>query len=149
MRNDRLGIAFSSPALIQVLNNIKAPYNISTPTATLAHRALSPAGLSLLATKIATLKSNHAYLHAALLALPKVLRILGAGNANFLLAQIGTDGKVDNARAEKCYKFMAETDKVVVRFRGNEVGCEGCLRVTVGTREECEEVVRRLGSLLK
>lgn len=44
---------------------------------------------------------------------------------------------------------MAREDKVVVRYRGNEVGCEGCLRITVGTREECEEVVRRLGKLLK
>ena len=56
---------------------------------------------------------------------------------------------MDNKRAEKCYKFMAESDKVVVRFRGNEIGCEGCLRVTVGTMEECVEVVERLGELLK
>lgn len=134
--------------MIQILNNIKAPYNISTPTATLALRALSPAGLSLLATKIATLKANHQTLRTAILALPNVLQVLGAGNANFLLAQIGTNGRPDNVKAERIYKQMAENDQVVVRFRGKEVGCEGCLRITVGTEEECHTVVEKLGRLL-
>jgi len=44
---------------------------------------------------------------------------------------------------------MAERDRVVVRFRGNEVGCEACLRITVGTRDECERVVERLRELLQ
>lgn len=130
--------------MIQILNNIKAPYNISTPTAALALRALSSEGLALLATKITTLKANHASLHAALLTLPNVLQILGSGNANFLLAQIGTNGIPDNRKAERIYKAMAEKEKVVVRFRGNEVGCEGCLRITVGTSEECEVVINKL-----
>ncbi|CAL1708908.1 unnamed protein product [Somion occarium] len=38
----RLGIAIAHPALIQILMNTKAPYNISTPTASLALSALSP-----------------------------------------------------------------------------------------------------------
>jgi histidinol-phosphate aminotransferase len=145
---NRLGIAYSSSALIQVLNNIKAPYNISTPTATLALRALSPPGLALLAVNISILKTNHHTLRSAILALPNVLQILGAGNANFLLAQIGTDGKPDNKKAERIYKSMAENDQVVVRFRGNEVGCKACLRITVGTAEECRVVVEKLKKLL-
>lgn len=84
-----------------------------------------------------------------MLALPNVLQVLGAGNANFLLAQIGTAGKPDNVRAEKIYKHMAEKDQVVVRFRGNEVGCEGCLRITVGTAEECTVVLEKLAALLR
>jgi histidinol-phosphate aminotransferase len=65
-----------------------------------------------------------------------------------LLAQIGTDGKPDNKKAERIYKSMAENDQVVVRFRGNEVGCEACLRITVGTAEECRVVVEKLKKLL-
>lgn len=133
-----------------MLNNIKAPYNISTPTASLALRALSPTGLSLLASKIATLQANHARLCAAVLKLPNVLQVLGGGHANFLLAQIGgSDGRPSNARAESIYTEMAEKEKVVVRFRGREVGCEGCLRITVGTEEECEVVVQKLAALLR
>ncbi|GAA5891738.1 hypothetical protein JCM6882_006189 [Rhodosporidiobolus microsporus] len=146
----RLGIAISSPPLVQVLNNIKAPYNISTPTATLAKRALSDSGLALFRTNIATLNENRAWLRAALGATPGVIAILGAGHANFLMAQIGAkDGKADNDLAKRAYLHLAEREKVVVRFRGNEVGCEACLRVTVGTRNECEEVVRVLGAFLE
>ncbi|GAA6058199.1 hypothetical protein JCM3770_005008 [Rhodotorula araucariae] len=145
----RMGIAISSPEIIQVLNNIKAPYNISTPTASLALRALSPEGIAAFRANIATLNANRAWLASALVKLPNILALPGAGDANFLLAQVGTAGKPDNARALKVYTHMAETDKVVVRFRGNEVGCEACLRITVGTRGECERVVERLGELLQ
>ncbi|GAA5924239.1 hypothetical protein JCM3775_005632 [Rhodotorula graminis] len=146
----RLGIAISSPELIQVLNNVKAPYNISTPTATLALRALSPQGLTTFRSNIATLISNRTYLAEQLAALPAILALPGAGDANFLLAQVGgEDGKPDNERAKRVYTHMAEQDQVVVRFRGNEVGCEACLRITVGTRQECERVVERLTELLK
>jgi histidinol-phosphate aminotransferase len=144
-----LGVAYSSPPIIQILNNIKAPSNISTPTAALAMRALSPAGLKLLRANIATLNSNRTWLHSALLKLPSVLRILGAGDANFLLVQIGTEGAPDNVKAQAVYTKMAQVEKVVVRFRGNESGCEGCVRITVGTMEECETVIEKLGQLLQ
>ncbi|GAA5994016.1 hypothetical protein JCM5350_001610 [Sporobolomyces pararoseus] len=147
----RLGVAISSPPLVQILNNIKAPYNVSTPTASLALRALSPSGLSKFYENIATLKENRTWLAEKLLT-PQmqqlgVVQILGKPHANFLLVQIGNKqevGKPDNERSERLYKYMAEQDKVVVRFRGKELGCEGCLRVTVGSREECERVVERL-----
>ncbi|KAL8280786.1 hypothetical protein RQP46_006790 [Phenoliferia psychrophenolica] len=145
----RLGIAYSTPSLIQILNNIKAPYNVSTPTAALALRALSPAGIDLFRTKIATLNANRDWLQKALLGVPNVLRILGSEASNFLMAQVGSGGEPDNLRAKSVYTKMAQEEKVVVRFRGNEYGCEACLRITVGTMAECEAVVAKLTALLK
>ncbi|KAG5640437.1 hypothetical protein DXG03_008670 [Asterophora parasitica] len=152
----RLGIALAHPAIIQVLTNTKAPYNISTPTAALALSALSPASLALTRTKIQTLIEQRGELLRAL-AEPK-LTVLGVGtavgghNANFVLVPIhdkdGT-GKPDNERALKVYKSLAEEQGVVVRFRGNEPGCEGCLRITVGGEEETAAVVGRLGDVLE
>ncbi|KAK4057328.1 histidinol-phosphate transaminase [Microbotryomycetes sp. JL221] len=144
----RLGLAFSSPEIIQVLNNIKAPYNISTPTAALASRALSDDGLRLFRNNIQTLLDNRTYLRDKLLELPSVLRILGANHGNFLMAQIGTNGQPDNDKAQRIYRTMASDQKVVVRFRGNEYGCIACLRITVGTREECDVLLEKLRSLL-
>ncbi|GAA6032575.1 hypothetical protein JCM8097_004823 [Rhodosporidiobolus ruineniae] len=146
----RLGIAISSPEIIQVLNNIKAPYNVSTLTASVALNALSPSGLDTFRSNISRLNANRDALRAALLDTPGVLTILGAGNANFLMAQIGdaATGKPDNKKAHRAYLHLAETDQVVVRFRGNEVGCEGCLRITVGTEDECKAVVERLREFL-
>lgn len=144
-----MGLAFSSPEIIQVLNNIKAPYNISTPTATLATRALSDHGLSLFQRNIQTILDNRAYLQQRLLELPDILEIVGANHANFLMARVGSDGRPDNAKAQRIYKTMASDELVVVRFRGNEYGCEACLRVTVGTRKECDVLLEKLARLLK
>lgn len=66
-----------------------------------------------------------------------------------VLKREGQDGEVSNERALRVYKRLAEREGVVVRFRGNEVGCEGCLRITVGTKTECEEVLRKLREVLQ
>lgn len=49
--------------------------------------------------------------------------------------------QVDNAQA--IYKRMAD-DGVVVRFRGNELHCKDCLRITVGTPEENAKLLELL-----
>lgn len=61
----------------------------------------------------------------------------------------GRNGKPDNQRAQKVYKTMAEEEGVVVRYRGGEPGCEGCLRVTVGSEEENSVVVGKLRKTLE
>lgn len=70
---------------------------------------------------------------------------IGGNDANFLLIPVldKKTRKPDNVRAQKVYKALAEENGVVVRFRGNEMGCEGCLRITVGSEEE-NEIVRKI-----
>ncbi|PWN37965.1 putative histidinol-phosphate transaminase, partial [Meira miltonrushii] len=148
----RLGIAYSQPGLIQIMNNTKAPYNISVPTAHLASLALNPQGLDRMRTNVRTLLENRKTLEADLKQLPGVGPILGANEANFLLATIldkpaEEGGKPDNARAGMIYKRMAEERGLVVRNRSSELGCPGCLRITIGTEEEnkrCIDLIRQL-----
>jgi histidinol-phosphate aminotransferase len=134
--------------LIQILCNTKAPYNISLPTATLAQAAVSSAGLEAMSTAVKTLNRNREILINGLTKLEGVGRILGGNEANFVLVEILDEGKANNEKATRIYKTMAESRGVVVRYRGNEIGCEGCLRVTVGTEEECAMAVERLAELL-
>jgi histidinol-phosphate aminotransferase len=147
----RLGLCISHPSLARVLSATKAPYSISTPTSVLALRALSPASIQLMQRKIAELKANRAWLIERLSRVSGVGRILGGNDANFVLAEIldRTGTRADNARAKAAYTMLAEHEGVVVRYRGNETGCAGCLRVTAGTRAECEAVVMRLGTVLE
>lgn len=71
--------------------------------------------------------------------------IIGGLDANFVLVQIvNGDGEPDNSIAEGLYTMLAETMGVVVRFRGNERGCKGALRITVGTRDEMQTLLMRL-----
>jgi histidinol-phosphate aminotransferase len=149
----RLGIAIAQPPLIQILTNTKAPYNISTPTAQIALSALSSPALAVMKSKLFALNTSR----TALLSTFSSLAHLGLGpsiggnDANFILIPIlekGTD-KPDSERAHKVYKALAEENGVVVRYRGNEPGCKGCLRITVGNDEENEIVLEKLQKVLK
>ena len=145
----RLGIAIAHPALIHVLNNAKAPYNISTPTAYLALRALSPESLGLKRNKIAMLNASRVKLLQSLLTISAIGAPIGANEANFVMVPVlGKDGTKDTGRAQAIYKTLAEEKGVVVRFRGKEQGCEACLRITIGTEEENEKVISKLKEVL-
>lgn len=149
--SSRLGIAYSQPGLIQIMNNTKAPYNISVPTAHLASLALSPAGLEKMRTNVQTLLTDRDTLITSLKKLPGVGPILGGNEANFVLVTISDgstpQGKPDGKRAAMIYRRMAEERGLVVRLRSSDLGCDGCLRITVGTSEEnnrCIELMRQL-----
>lgn len=153
-RSHSLGICFGAPNLIQILNNTKAPYTIGSPVAALALSATSPSIASVTRSNVATLISNRKYLLSELPQLPGMGKVLGGNDANFILMQVlsSSDRKPDSQRANKVYKAMAELPEgkgVVVRYRGNERGCEGCVRITVGSREECEELLRVLKRTLE
>lgn len=153
----RLGVALAQPPLIQVLSNTKAPYNISTPTAHLALAALEPGAIQGMRNKIRTLVESREKLKASLekLAYLGIGKCIGGNDANFLLIPIldPNTGVPDNTRSVKVYKTLAEEKGpdeswVVVRYRGGEAGCEGCLRITVGTEEENAMLLKRLGRVL-
>ncbi|SJX64887.1 probable histidinol-phosphate transaminase [Sporisorium reilianum f. sp. reilianum] len=148
----RLGIAFAQPPLVQIMNNTKAPYNISSPTAHLASLALSPTGLAQMRTNVQTLIRNRDSLRAALQTLPGAGAILGGNEANFVLVQmldLETRSKPDNDVAQMVYKRMAEEMGLVVRNRAKDLGCAGCLRITVGTQEENERCIELMKGLLE
>ncbi|KAH9887256.1 histidinol-phosphate aminotransferase [Cubamyces lactineus] len=150
----RLGIAFAHPALVQILMNTKAPYNISTPTAALALSALSPSAIALMKEKVSTLIKSRGDLLRGLAELaPLGLgSVIGGNDANFVMVPVlekNGSGKPDNVRAQKIYKTLAESEGVVVRYRGGEPGCAGCLRITIGSEEENKIVLQKLGELLK
>lgn len=146
----RLGYLLAPPPLIQILTNTKAPYNISVPTASIASQALSLEGIATMSRNVATLNQNRQALIESLSNLSSIGRILGGNHSNFILVEILDEegGKASNKKALEIYKTMAESKGVVVRFRGSEVGCEGCLRITVGTEEECKEAVKQITALL-
>lgn len=145
-----MGIAIAHPALVHILNNAKAPYNISTPTAHLALRALSPESIILKEKKVSTLNLSRTSLLKQLSEIPSFGPALGANDANFIMVPVlGKDGRKDTGRAQKIYKKLAEEKGLVVRFRGNEVGCEACLRITIGSEEENKEVVTKFKQIFQ
>ena len=147
----RLGLAFTSPEITTLLNNIKAPYNISSPTSTLAIAALQPRNLVVMRSKRDQIFKQRRRMTQELPRIPGIGRIRGGWDSNFLLAEIlnsPCNGKPSNETAMAVYTALAESKGIVVRFRGKEFGCEGCLRITVGTVKEVDQVLEMIRTVL-
>jgi histidinol-phosphate aminotransferase len=150
----RLGAAFTDPAIARLLNSLKAPYNISNPTSQLACAALQPKNLLIMRRKRRLIVEQRERLIMELPRLVGIGSFKGDFNANFLLVEIldgpkSEGGRPSNRVALRVYERLAEQKGVVVRFRGKELGCEGCLRVTVGTEDEVDRFLMEVEAVLK
>jgi len=131
----RLGMAFSSTKVIDVLNKIKPPYNINQATQDLAFEALK--NIAQVNNWIKESVSERERLSKALNDLSIVNKVYPS-DANFILAEV-TD-------ALKTYNILVEQG-IIVRDRSKVTLCEGCLRITVGTKEENDKLLTVLGPL--
>ena len=150
----RLGAAFTSPPIAALLNNMKAPYNISSPTSALAIHALSAASLEVMRSNRERILTQRARLQTELPQVPGIGNFLGGAASNYLLVEIldkprSQGGKASNETAMAVYEGLAETKGVVVRFRGKEHGCLGCLRITIGTEKENDVLLREIKNMLQ
>lgn len=142
MAGIRLGAAFASPPVARLLNSLKAPYNISSPTSALASYVLGAEGLATMRSNRARIVAQRERLMEELPKIPGVGRLRGGTESNFLLYEmLNEQGQPDNKTALAVYEGLAETKGVVVRFRGKEHGCLGCLRITVGTEAEVSRLL--------
>jgi histidinol-phosphate aminotransferase len=147
----RLGAAFADPAIARILNNMKAPYNISNPTSQLAQAALSAKHLAVMEKNVALIVKQRERLLAELPKIPGVGHLHGGTESNFLLFQMldAPGGAPSNEVALAVYEGLAEERGVVVRFRGKEHGCLGCLRITVGTEKEVDRFLLEIRAVLQ
>ena len=149
----RLGAAFTSTEIARLLNNLKAPYNVSSPTSALACAALQPKNLAVMRANRERIMKQRDRMLQELPEIPGLGKFLGGADANFLLIEIldkprDEGGKPCNEAAMTVYERLAEVKGVVVRFRGKEVGCLGCLRITVGTGEEVDKLLVEMRTVL-
>jgi histidinol-phosphate aminotransferase len=128
----RLGMAFASEAIIGVFNKVKPPYNINQASQELALKALE--SVDQVNEMIRLLVLMRERLAVDLAALPFVLTVYPS-DANFLLV------RTTDARA--IYEYLLR-DGIVVRDRSKVELCEGCLRITVGTEKENDELLKAL-----
>lgn len=149
----RLGAAFASPPIAGLLNNLKAPYNVSSPTSAIACAALQPKNLAVMTKNRERILTQRLRMLKELPKIPGIGSFLGGTESNFLLVEIldkprDRGGKSSNETAMAVYERLAETKGVVVRFRGKEVGCLGCLRITVGTEKEVDRLLAEMTDVM-
>ena len=121
----RCGFCVGSDDVIQLMNNVKAPYNVNKLTSEVAINALKNIGT--LDKNVKVLLEERTKLTKGLEALEFVVKVYPS-DANFLLVRLKKNSRM-------IYKSMADNG-IVVRYRGSEMHCEECLRITVGTPDE-------------
>ncbi len=132
----RLGTAISSPAIIRYLMKVKAPYNVNKLTADIALKAFDH--LDLVEFNIDKIREERDYIMEQLHYAPDVEKVYPS-DANFILFRIKDALRVYHQLAEK---------GIIVRYRGNEPGCENCLRVTVGIPDENIRFLKTLKEII-
>lgn len=131
----RLGMAFASKDIIDILNKVKYPYNVNALTQREA--------LALLADPyevdkwVRTILLERSRVVDAIKVLP-ICRKVYPTDANFVLVE------VDDAR--KTYEYLVDRG-IIVRNRNSVHLCNGCLRITIGTKTENQELLAALRTM--
>jgi len=133
----RVGMAFASKAIIDVMNKIKAPYNVGDLAQKLVLQALE--NKERVKEMVALLKDERDRMVKELPSFKFVKSILPS-ESNFLL--------VKTSCADDLYDFLIKNN-VVVRNRSKLPLCEGGLRITVGTPEENKKLLSLLNTFQK
>lgn len=129
----RVGFAFSNSRLIDLLNKVKPPYNVSGLNQKAAINAIKNYD-ELLENKQRILEEKNK-LYSALEALEIVKKIYPS-EANFFLVEMQDADDVYNNLVSK---------NIIVRNRNNVV--RNCIRITVGTAEENQILIQALKSI--
>ena len=130
----RLGTCYASKEIIAVLNKIKPPYNINSLTQQAAIEALQNNEVS---DQVSSILREREKLANALASCFFVKKIYPS-DANFILI------KVDDAN--KRYDELLRHG-IVIRNRTTQLGCENCLRISLGTPAENKQLLTLLNTL--
>lgn len=126
----RIGIAYSNPELITILNKIKPPYNVSALNQQAALNALEKqrefeTNKQIILAEKETLKNQLSQLAC-------VVRIYPS-DANFFLVEVSD--------ANRIYEHLVN-NKIIVRNRNQVV--RNCIRITIGTNSENQQLINAL-----
>lgn len=132
----RIGLCFAHPEIISILGKIKPPYNISGIAQQLAEEALQQVDKKENMVRD-ILQERERLVHD--LKTSSVVDHVYPSDANFVLVRM-------KANARTIYEALL-TKGIVVRDRSSVKMCEGCLRITVGTKKENDQLLDYLRSL--
>jgi histidinol-phosphate aminotransferase len=128
----RLGMAYASKEIVQVLNKIKYPYNVNILTQKQAVETLK--NEEQIREWVQVIFAERDKLIRSLAGISAVKRIYPT-DANFVLVKVND--------ANFIYRDLVRNG-IIVRNRHNVTLCDDCLRITVGTPRENEILISEL-----
>lgn len=128
----RIGMAFASEPIIDIFNKIKPPYNINSVSQKLALEALN--NIDKINAWIKETVAERDKLMMELANLSFITKVYPS-DANFILVKTNDPLAI--------YHYLV-SKKIIIRDRSKIELCEGCLRITVGTKEENKQLIETL-----
>ena len=128
----RLGMAFASPEIVEIFNKVKYPYNINMLTQEKAYDILSES--QSVQHWVTMILEERSRVIDAFVLLPICKKVYPT-SSNFFLARV-TD-------AQSIYNYLIDKG-IIIRDRHKVSLCNDCLRITIGTREENNELLGAL-----
>ncbi len=131
----RCGFTLANEEVIALLLKVIAPYPLSTPVADIAAQALAPQGITAMRERVAQILAERQYL-VANLDIPCVEQVFDS-ETNYILVRIKASSAV----------FKSLWDQgIILRDQNKQPSLSGCLRITIGTREESQRVIDALNA---
>ena len=132
----RCGFALANEEVINLLMKVIAPYPLSTPVADIAAQALSTQGILAMRERVQQILDERQRLVDALQNIPCVEQVFPS-ETNYILVRITASSAV----------FKSLWDQgIILRDQNKQPSLSGCLRITVGTREESHRVIDALSA---
>ncbi len=132
----RCGFTLANEEVIALLLKVIAPYPLSTPIADIAAQALAPQGITAMRERVAQILAERQYLVANLDGIPCVEQVFNS-ETNYILVRIKASSAV----------FKSLWDQgIILRDQNKQPSLSGCLRITIGTREESQRVIDALNA---
>lgn len=131
----RMGMAFAQKNVIDIMNKVKYPYNVNILTQREALELLKdPFEVD---KWVRTILLERSRMIDAIGLLP-MCRKIHHSDANFLLVEVND--------AQATYDYLVDKG-IIVRNRNSVRLCEGCLRITIGTKTENQELLAALRTM--
>lgn len=133
----RCGALLGQADVVEALGRALPPYTFPAPCAEAIERCLEPENAAEWRRRIAVIKRERTRLTGALAAL-KGIRRVWPSDANFLLVEVEDAARV---------AAIARAGGVLVRDFSWDARLPGCIRITIGTPEQNDYLLRILGDL--
>lgn len=131
----RVGMAVAPLLLVKVMNKVKYPYNVSGVAQELVSKALDHA--EEVYHTVEVIKRERERVSHMLTTFSSVKHVFPS-DANFLLVRVKDPDALCTSLREQ---------GIIIRNRSSMTGCDGCVRITIGSKEENDVLLQAIAHL--
>ncbi|MCB2262588.1 MAG: histidinol-phosphate transaminase [Candidatus Thiosymbion ectosymbiont of Robbea hypermnestra] len=137
MAGARFGVLIGHPELIRVFRKVLAPYPLPVPVITQVNRVLTGDVLTLIGAHVEEVRVQRNRLQRFLEGLEEVLHVYPS-QTNYLLARFKDSHKILS---------LCKNSGIILRDRSQQPGLDNCIRITVGSAAQNNELIDLLSTL--